>query len=184
MLAMPKNTKLIIFDLDGTIAKPFGQELLPGVAEWFAAWQADGRIPNIALATNQGGVAYRFYALELEQENAGKYPTQEEVEGRVYSLAAQLGIDPLLVYMAFGYQFGPGQWVRTPIDSVGDPRWGRNWRKPNPGMLQTALTDCQLTPAQALMVGDQESDKQAAIAAGVPFAWAAHFFKLPISELA
>jgi HAD superfamily hydrolase (TIGR01662 family) len=184
MVLMPKNIKLVIFDLDGTIAKPFGLELLPNVATWFAEWRGMDDQLEVAIATNQGGVAYRFHALETQPETAWKYPMQADVENRLTALTEELGIDESLVYVSFAYQMGPGQWVPTPILSAGDPRWSRNWRKPNPGMLQMALQDCHLLPNQALMVGDQESDKAAAIAAGVPFAWAKHFFQLPIAEYA
>ena len=41
-------------------------------------------------------------------------------------------------------------------------------RKPNPGMLLRAMADFGVEPSRALMVGDRDSDMQAAAAAGVP----------------
>ena len=184
MVVMPKNVKMVIFDLDGTIAKPFGCELLPNVADWFAEWRGMADRPEVAIATNQGGVAFRFHALDVFPDTAWKYPVQADVENRLTDLTAVLGIDPSLVYVSFAYQLGPGQWVETPIESVSDPRWNRNWRKPNPGMVEKAMADNRLQPNQVIMVGDQDTDKAAAIAAGVPFAWASHFFQLPIAEYA
>ena len=40
-------------------------------------------------------------------------------------------------------------------------------RKPNPGMLLRAIADHGLDPASCLMIGDKDSDMQAAAAAGV-----------------
>jgi D-glycero-D-manno-heptose 1,7-bisphosphate phosphatase len=42
-----------------------------------------------------------------------------------------------------------------------------DWRKPGPGMLLDLIDCWQLDPSQALMIGDTESDMQAAAAAGV-----------------
>jgi D-glycero-D-manno-heptose 1,7-bisphosphate phosphatase len=40
-------------------------------------------------------------------------------------------------------------------------------RKPNPGMLLRALSEFEVSPARAFLIGDRESDIQAAAAAGV-----------------
>jgi D-glycero-D-manno-heptose 1,7-bisphosphate phosphatase len=40
-------------------------------------------------------------------------------------------------------------------------------RKPNPGMVLRALTDSEVSPARAFLIGDRASDIQAATAAGV-----------------
>lgn len=42
-----------------------------------------------------------------------------------------------------------------------------DWRKPAPGMLLQAIQDFDLDPAESIMVGDNETDMQAAAAAGV-----------------
>ena len=181
---LTSNPKLIIFDLDGTLVRPFGSDLLPGVAEWF-----DGYLnklptwnrPQIALATNQGGVGYR---LHQEETGAGvdtdKYPTKAEADGRVFGVVDRLGLDPMLVYISYAYRFPQGYWADIPIQHVLDPRWGPNWRKPNPGMLMQALADTGLAPNQALMVGDMDSDRDAAVAAGVPFQTAVQFFRYTV----
>jgi histidinol-phosphate phosphatase family protein len=49
-------------------------------------------------------------------------------------------------------------------------------RKPAPGAIQDALVRFQAQPQDCLFVGDQESDRLAAKAAGVPFQWAWEFF--------
>ncbi len=180
MLALPEITKLIIFDVDGTLAKAFQPELLPGVSAWFAAQRQMDNLPAIALATNQGGVAYRQHLVATAPKRAWKYPAQADVERRLAAIAQQLGIPQERIYVSFAYQFSRGQWVQTPIEAAGDPRWSRNWRKPNPGMLQQALRDTGLEPNEALMVGDTEDDRKAAVKAGVPFVWAQQFFQVPV----
>lgn len=181
---LTSNPELIIFDLDGTLAKAFSDELLPGVAEWFAYWRKYPTwTPKVAIATNQGGVAYRLHKQEMGAQDADKFPTKAMVDNRVNGIADVLGIDRALVYISYAYQFSQGYWVDTPIQYVRDPRWAPNWRKPNPGMLQQALADTGLLPNKALMVGDQDSDREAAVAAGIPFQTAVQFFRysLPVT---
>lgn len=178
------NPKLIIFDLDGTLVRPFGNELLPGVAEYFDGYfnkLPTWNRPLVALATNQGGVGYRLHREELGGDvDVAKYPTKAEADHRVFSVVERLKIDPMLVYISYAYRFSHGYWADTPIQFVRDPRWAPNWRKPNPGMLQQALADTGLLPNQALMVGDMDSDKDAAINAGVPFQTAVQFFRYTV----
>ena len=53
-------------------------------------------------------------------------------------------------------------------DAVVDAyRQAHPWRKPYPGMLLDLIAKWELDPARAVMVGDQQTDMQAAAAAGV-----------------
>lgn len=49
--------------------------------------------------------------------------------------------------------------------------------KPNPGMILKARDKFNLDLDQSVMVGDRDTDEQAAQNAGVPFQWAKEFFK-------
>ena len=42
-------------------------------------------------------------------------------------------------------------------------------RKPKPGLLLEAIADLGVAPADCIMIGDRDSDRAAACAAGVPF---------------
>jgi D-glycero-D-manno-heptose 1,7-bisphosphate phosphatase len=55
-----------------------------------------------------------------------------------------------------------------PSDAEGAYRIRCACRKPEPGMLKAALADFGLDPRRCLMVGDKQSDMEAASACGVP----------------
>ena len=59
-----------------------------------------------------------------------------------------------------------------PDAAVAAYRQAHPWRKPLPGMLLDLLQAWNLDPGRAVMIGDQDSDMQAAAAAGV----AGHLF--------
>ncbi|MDQ4076528.1 MAG: HAD-IIIA family hydrolase [Chloroflexota bacterium] len=171
--------QLIIFDADGTLADRDTRELLPGVARFFQylAQLPPGERPQIAIATNQGGVGTRYW---MESEGWGepaRFPTQEEIEAWYPELAKQLLPEiPHRLYIAYAYQDKRDRWVPTPPDQLDNPRWDQTWRKPSPGMLRQAMVDADVSSAQTLMVGDSEDDKLAAERAGVDFQWASDFF--------
>jgi HAD superfamily hydrolase (TIGR01662 family) len=52
-----------------------------------------------------------------------------------------------------------------------------NRKKPQPGMLLELMREFGIPPETAIFVGDSESDRLAAEAAGVQFEWAADFFR-------
>jgi D-glycero-D-manno-heptose 1,7-bisphosphate phosphatase len=54
-----------------------------------------------------------------------------------------------------------------PDAKVGAYRQAHPWRKPMPGMLLDLMRTWQVDPARAVMAGDQDTDMQAAAAAGV-----------------
>ena len=50
-------------------------------------------------------------------------------------------------------------------------------KKPEPGMLVELMREFGVTPDETLFVGDAETDRQAAEAVGVRFAWTDDFFR-------
>ena len=157
---------LIIFDKDGTLIASLGkrpanspaeQRPLPGVVEKLAALRAEGH--RLAMASNQGGVAWGFL-------------TPDKAEALMRDCAEKVG--------------GLDTWRFSPYDAKAATRrpnspYAREdeSRKPRPGMLLSIMEELGATPAETLMVGDQESDCQAAEAAGVSFAWAQDYFGFP-----
>lgn len=155
---MVGGTVLYVFDkdltlVDGSEGRPANtiaeQQLLPGVAEKCAQLSAKGHA--LAVASNQGGVAYGFLS--------------EEEAGQLVEHAAQL--------------IGASAWRVCPHHPKGRVR-GYNvacsCRKPAPGMILEIMQELGYERDETIYVGDMESDEQAARAAGVRFEWAKDFF--------
>jgi len=108
---------------------------------------------RIIIVTNQGGVAFGY------QSEAQAYATQKAV----------LDALPVAVDASYLCPHHPdGTIARYAITCPN--------RKPAPGAIQQALDRFQARPEECLFVGDQDSDRLAAKAAGVPFRWAWEFF--------
>lgn len=173
--------KLIIFDVDGTIAEMYTLRLLPGVADFFRlALGGDcTQMLKVALATNQGGVGMRYVLEQGGSKRASKYPTQAEIEQRLHDLvSALLGSSEARIptYTAFRYLEKSGTWTPAPPGMEEDPRWSVEWRKPFPGMLLQAMRDAEAAPDTTLFIGDSPDDENAARAAGCAFRHAGAFF--------
>lgn len=125
------------------------------------------------------------------------YPTYEQVLLRLSTIAGQVSIITMrtcYIYACFAYQSKKGNWLPTPYDPKElaawayndkepqsmfhdrDPMWSKAWRKPAPGMLIAAMDETRTSPERTLFVGDTDTDKQAAEAAGCGFMRAKDFF--------
>lgn len=175
--------RLVIFDADGTVIpgwKERGQGeivLLPNVAEKLAEIRKRGG--KIAIATNQGGPALRDY---LGRSDAR--PSFMEVAHVYFHQLGRL-IPDAKIFMALGYEFD-GRWL-APVGISSQREFihysptafysaHQRWRKPQPGMLLDAMRMYKVSAESTLFVGDSETDRLAAEAAGVRFAWAKDFF--------
>lgn len=176
MATMMKSPyKLILFDLDGTLAPFDSDTLYPDAAQWLAnetyhAWM---------IVTNQGGVGLRYW---MEKDGFGepeKYPTLEDVTKRIDNLfpAMPANEQDSSVLMCVRYQSKKsGEWCPVPDKGGWMSIWRKDWRKPAPGMLLHAMVVKGYEVDVTLMVGDSAEDEQAAQAAGCAFMWAWDFF--------
>jgi histidinol-phosphate phosphatase family protein len=109
---------------------------------------------RIVIITNQGGVAFGYLT---------------EAEAHVTHQAV---LDALPVEVDASYLC-----PHHPRGTV--PRYAKHCpnRKPAPGAILDALERFEARPQDCLFVGDRDTDRQAATAAGVPFRWARNFFE-------
>lgn len=158
-----KSGKLYIFDKDQTIVESVvgkngkthapnrleEQTYFDDVSAKCEALLADGAV--LAIASNQGGVAF------------GIFPA-DEAELLVSAAATYIGAKAYRV--CFYHPQG-----RVSPYNIDHPN-----RKPGAGMLLELMAELGFTPDQTVMVGDWDTDKQAAEAAGCAFEWANDFF--------
>jgi len=170
-------TKILFLDLDGTVRRtksgttfintPLDQEIIPGVKEALA------RYPNhyIIGITNQGGVA------------AGKKSLHSAITEQKYTMQ----LLPQLSKVYFCPDFDGRQCQRltftdniircaeTDFEEQDLQQWQGKCRKPNPGMVEIAIAEMSLKVSrqECLFVGDRPEDQACALAANIPFMWAA-----------
>lgn len=154
---------LVILDKDGTLVGPlegppasstWQQQPLDGVVQKLTALRAQGHA--LAIATNQGGVAWGF--ISRSQAYRLAHDAAEKVGG----------VDAVAVCC-----YHPGAVARNPASpyAKASPR-----RKPAPGMILDLMRRLGYGPADTIYVGDYDTDRQAAETAGVRFIWAQEFF--------
>lgn len=175
---------LLLLDVDGTIAERHSSQLNPNAREFFkllaggAAGRRTQQIPAVGLVTNQGGVGLRMWMEESLFGDPDQYPTLDVVRTRLAALVAQIPVETKL-YVSYAYQTQrTKEWAPVPYQFAGMPEWSRSWRKPQPGMILAAMKAARVTdPEKVLLVGDQETDEDAAIAAGIRFVYARTFWE-------
>jgi D-glycero-D-manno-heptose 1,7-bisphosphate phosphatase len=138
--------KLVMLDRDGVlnedradyVKNPRELVLIPGVGE--AIGHLNGAGIKVAVVSNQSAVGRGIITLDM----------LERINAQLIEDLARTGarIDLFLVC----------------TDAPGRPS---ERRKPAPGMLREALSHFRTLPSEAVMIGDQMTDLQAARAAGV-----------------
>lgn len=143
----------VFLDRDGVLIEDVGYphreadlRLIPGAAEAVRRWNDEGRV--VVVVTNQSGVARGLFPLErMEAFNA--------------LLVARLAEAGARIDAVYACPFHP--------EAVED-RWrhpDHPDRKPNPGMILRAAEDLDLDLSRSILIGDKDSDMQAARRAGV-----------------
>lgn len=163
---------LVVFDLDGTLIRSFLREgapsasfddvePLPGRIGVLQRLRRDGH--HLAVATNQGGVAHG-------------YQTQAQVWNKIARVRHVFWLPYLPVWAAFAHA------ARPPVSAAPAPGHS-DWpccdldsRKPGPGMILAAIAHHRTVRQATVMVGDMDSDRQAAEAADVRYFDAEDYF--------
>jgi D-glycero-D-manno-heptose 1,7-bisphosphate phosphatase len=176
---------LYMFDLDGTLISSYMEtesrdindwHVLPGRREILLHLKQEGHA--LAIITNQAGVAFG-------------YATEEQVQAKIVQALVALGFDEdeILFYShAGGPDTTESVFHRISVHvcyghpKSRDSRYSgaeAERRKPSPAMLLEAIGEPPFgTPPSeyAVFVGDMESDREAARAAGVRYLDANEFF--------
>lgn len=156
--------RLIVFDKDGCLVKSVvnpktGKSHAPNSLETQDYFEdvrakcvqlvAEGH--TLAVASNQGGVAFGIFSVE-------------EAEALVQASAIYIGAADYRVCF------------HHPAGKVAPYNTEHPNRKPQPGMLIELMNSLGFEPANTVMVGDWQTDKEAAEAAECHFEWANDFF--------
>jgi D-glycero-D-manno-heptose 1,7-bisphosphate phosphatase len=149
--------RLIIFDADGTLRRTLvpGQPCPHASHEWALLEGVQARVSALpagtllGVASNQDHVGYGLLS----------YADAHEMLVQALEVASGRKADPNAVKLC------PHR-----LDVVCD------CRKPAPGMLLDILRYFRVSEPEALFVGNETIDCEAANRAGVPFLWAADFF--------
>lgn len=153
---------LYIFDIDGTLLEGVQdgdrtrppnrldeQRFKPGVVARCHYLLSQRHM--LAVCTNQGGVAFGFM-------------TPTTVHLMVQAVADAIGATVWAVC------------VVHPKGRVPEATRESSYRKPSPGMLQYLMDASGVLPEDTVFIGDMDTDREAAEAAGVRFEWAHEFF--------
>jgi D-glycero-D-manno-heptose 1,7-bisphosphate phosphatase len=152
-LAPLESNKVIILDRDGTLNRDTGYVhrkedffIIPESISFLERAVVTGF--GFVLATNQGGVALGKFSIEHALEFNATLAREFVEKGIVISAA----------YICFHHPLSPDLEKRHCF-----------CRKPKPGLLNKILIDYELDSSKTWMIGDQETDSEAATKAGIGF---------------
>ncbi len=142
------QTRLLLLDRDGTINKDdngysYRVEscvLFDDVLPFFRKLKSS---ITVVVVTNQSGVSRSYFTLEM------MHKFNRKISGLILDAGSHLGIS--------NFYYCP----HHPNDLC-------DCRKPKPGLILSALRDYNVTPSQAILIGDKLSDCEAASAANIP----------------
>jgi D-glycero-D-manno-heptose 1,7-bisphosphate phosphatase len=147
------SNRILILDRDGTLNQDTGYEhrkenlhIIPEAISFLAKASEMGF--GMILATNQGGAALNKFSIDQSLD----------FNSHLVARLAELDIFITAAYICFHHPL-----------SFDEEKRDCSCRKPKPGMLTRVLLDYELGCDSALMIGDQETDAEAAERAGIKF---------------
>jgi len=148
-----KSRKAVIFDRDGVLNVDHGYVYEVEKLEWIAGAKRAVRRCNDAgvlaiVATNQSGIGRGYY------DEASMHALHEQMQADLAAEGARLDA----IYYCPYHPDAEDKALRHP---------DHPHRKPNPGMILQALEEWALDPADVILIGDKETDMEAAGRAGV-----------------
>ena len=151
-MAEPEKRGAVIFDRDGVLNRDVEYAFRPDQIVWTEDAAAAVRAVNQAglyafVATNQSGIGRGYY-------------TEADMHALHEWMARELGRDDArldaIVYSPW-----------HPQAEVEAYRRDSDWRKPGPGMILDLLSRFPVDSTRTVMIGDKDTDVQAAQAAGI-----------------
>jgi D-glycero-D-manno-heptose 1,7-bisphosphate phosphatase len=130
----------------GYVHRPERFEFVPGIFELARFWTNERRRP-IIVVSNQSGIGRGHFDedayAQLTHWMCDRFAAERTAIAHVYHCPYH------------------------PVHGIGQYRRDHAWRKPNPGMLLQAAAEFDLDLARSAIIGDQMSDIEAGIAAGI-----------------
>ena len=148
-LSLQSNRSILLLDRDGILLVPMPKReyvtnflhYQPLIRNWIGLRDLSLAGFDFIVVTNQPGVATGAVSEEF----------LNRLHRKMVSDLMEFGINVLAVYVC------PHHWEAN-----------CDCRKPNPGMLLSAISDFELDPNKTLYIGDDDRDLKAAEAAGIP----------------
>jgi len=154
LIASPAALPAVFLDRDGVLIEDSGYPhleehlvLVRGAAE--AVQRLNGLGYLAVIVTNQSGVARGLF-------------TEEQMHAFNALLVRRFAARGALIAAVYACPFH---------NEAEDPKWfhpDHPDRKPNPGMILRAIADHHIDPARSFLIGDRQSDLEAARRAGMP----------------
>lgn len=150
----------VFLDRDGVLNADLGYvwrtadlRLMPGVPEALAAIRRADWLSIVV--TNQSGIGRGFYT------EADMHAFHDALQAAVTEAARFADIGDARIDAFYHCPF---------VADAAEPRWhhpDHPDRKPNPGMILRASRDWQIDPGRSFLVGDRQTDVEAALRAGI-----------------
>ena len=154
MTTTPTPCPAVFLDRDGVLISDSGYPhleehlvLMPGAAEAVSRLNSLGYL--VVIVTNQSGVARGYFS------EAQMHAFNDMLVRKLAAKGARIGA----VYSCPFH------------NEAEDPKYfhpDHPDRKPNPGMILRAIADYNIDPARSFLIGDRQSDLEAARRAGMP----------------